>query len=313
MLNYEEFRNRLRLDLVDYGGAEVFEFTQINKNNGKVDAIIVKNINSERIRPTLYIKPLYEKYYKTLDYEGIIDTIVKFKEEEIPEEFIDGEFTALFKDKEELLNNVQLMLINYEMNKEQLINLPYRQIMDLAIVYCIHKSGADGVNFTVKINKDVMHMLDFNEADLWKHAYENTVTLSRFVVRSLPEILHNLTGVIDLPEMETDDAEMYVLTNEATYYGAIAMIYPELMQEVSKRLDSDLIIIPSSIHEVILLPTRITQFQGLSYLEDMVREVNNTCVQRNEILSYSIYYYDRDDNNIIKLGSDDNDEEEHVS
>lgn len=305
MLNYEEFKNRLRLDLVDYGGASVFDFTTINRNNGKADAVLVST--GGNTKPTIYIKPLYEEYQKTLDYDRAIDTLIHFKDRDLTPENLEEEFLCLFSDKEEFLANVELMLVNFEMNSEVLVNYPHRQIMDLAVIYCIHRFRDNGEAFTVRINKNITDRFELSEVELWKRAYDNTLRLHKFAVKSLREVLFNMTDVINYPVF---DDGFYILSNERGIHGSIAMIYPDLLEEVAEKLDSDLIIIPSSVHEVILLSTNYANYAGVYGLQSMVREVNNGCVEPHEILSYSVYYYDSCNNTITVMGTDNEDTEQ---
>ena len=84
---------------------------------------------------------------------------------------------------------------------------------------------------------------------------------------------------------------MYVLTNTQKLYGAGCMLYPGLLEAISEKLDADLYLLPSSIHEVILLPaeSRICQKE----LAEMVDSINRTELAADEILSSSVYYYSR--------------------
>lgn len=56
-------------------------------------------------------------------------------------------------------------------------------------------------------------------------------------------------------------------------------------------LHTDLLILPSSTHEVLLLPD--DQARGYDFYKEMVREVNTTQVDPEEILSFNLYRYDR--------------------
>ena len=102
-------------------------------------------------------------------------------------------------------------------------------------------------------------------------------------------------GSMELPEnfheaMEQDTA-MYVLSNRGRIFGAAALLYSESIKNLTKRLNKNLIILPSSVHEVLLIPD-----DGVAQKEffmEMVKEVNDTQVEPEERLSYNIYYYDR--------------------
>ena len=91
---------------------------------------------------------------------------------------------------------------------------------------------------------------------------------------------------------QEDGVRMYVLTNKAKINGASAMLYSDKIRELADSLQSDLIILPSSVHEVLLLPD--DHKQKYDFYRQMVEEVNTTQVEPEEVLSYSLYRYSRD-------------------
>ena len=92
-----------------------------------------------------------------------------------------------------------------------------------------------------------------------------------------------------------------ILTNTSGIFGASAMLYPGVLKEFSKKIGHDLIILPSSVHEVLLLPYDSTySFQEMA---DMVTDVNEKCVPVEEQLSNQVYYYSSTQDSIF-LGGD---------
>ena len=79
---------------------------------------------------------------------------------------------------------------------------------------------------------------------------------------------------------------MYIFLEPAT-----AVCYPNVLHEFAMELDQNLYILPSSIHECLLLPDNGTY--ELEYLKNMVADVNHAVVSEDEILSYEVYYYDK--------------------
>ena len=90
---------------------------------------------------------------------------------------------------------------------------------------------------------------------------------------------------------------MYVLSNKSRVNGAACILYKDLLKDFSIEMDKNLYILPSSTHEVILLPSDGTQESA--HLKAMVQEVNRTQVDEEEVLSDSVYYYDREKDVII--------------
>ena len=117
-----------------------------------------------------------------------------------------------------------------------------------------------------------------NEELIREAAWKNTLRDEPAAVCPLSELIN-----------EKSNAPIYVLSNIERYYGAVCMYYPGLMKMISEELESDLYIIPSSVHECLLLPT--DYFGECFFIKDMVHQVNRSELERSEILSDSVYIY----------------------
>ena len=92
---------------------------------------------------------------------------------------------------------------------------------------------------------------------------------------------------------------MYVLTNQQKLYGAACMLYPGVLKAFSEENGQDFYVLPSSVHEVILIPAEPGTNEAL--LREIVTEINRTQVAKDEVLADSIYYYSRNRDQIIWL------------
>ena len=100
-------------------------------------------------------------------------------------------------------------------------------------------------------------------------------------------IMENVQEALGLQER----GKMYVGSNRRLLYGAAVLAYPNIIQNLSKELgDSDLVVIGSSVHEIIILP--VTEELCLQDIKKLVVEVNRNVVNWTEVLSDSVYYYD---------------------
>ena len=89
---------------------------------------------------------------------------------------------------------------------------------------------------------------------------------------------------------ESPEQEMFVLTNRRKLYGSNILLYPNELKDVADRINNDLYILPSSVHELITVPASIGSCEDL---KKTVRNVNDTVLVSDEILSYSVYRYSR--------------------
>ena len=95
------------------------------------------------------------------------------------------------------------------------------------------------------------------------------------------------------------EVPMYVLSNKSRINGASCILYKDILKDFAMVVDKDLYVLPSSIHEVILLPSDGTQES--EQLKEMVREINQSQVEKEEVLSDSVYYYRRSDDSFFCL------------
>ena len=74
-------------------------------------------------------------------------------------------------------------------------------------------------------------------------------------------------------------------------YHMMANFLTDVMDKVAEYMDGDVIILPSSIHEVIIIKDGIGNYEDLA---SMVRDTNGECVAPEEVLTNSVYVYDRE-------------------
>ena len=95
---------------------------------------------------------------------------------------------------------------------------------------------------------------------------------------------------------EESETPLYVLTNKARLYGASCILYPNLLDSIADKLTCDFYLIPSSIHEFLIIP--VDNPEQISLFSQMVTEVNETQLSDDEVLSNHAYYYSREQKQI---------------
>ena len=73
------------------------------------------------------------------------------------------------------------------------------------------------------------------------------------------------------------------------------MLLPDILQKSSELLQDDLLLLPSSVHELIVLRATGADYRELKRI---VREINDTVVDPEEILSDSVYKYSREQSEV---------------
>ena len=142
------------------------------------------------------------------------------------------------------------------------------------------------------ITNDLAKHFSLTEEELFSLAVKNTPRMFKLLIKPLCETLADLSGLPleALPEefQAGADFPLYVISNTRYTPGAACLLYPELRKRVEALIDGDFFIIPSSIHELILLPAN----KEPEFFISMLREVNESQVPKEDVLSDNLYHYD---------------------
>lgn len=295
-MGFEEFKNKMLEASNKYfkeGTRAVIN--QVTKNNGvQLHGLTIME-DGCNIAPTIYLDGLYESYREGTTFSELFHRIVKAYEENKIEESINIEF---FTEYESVRHRIVYKLINYDKNRELLEDIPHIQYLDLAIVfYCLMICDTFG-NGSILIHNSHCKMWNVEAAQLYEDARANTPLLLGAELKSMEEVISDLveqSEFADSQQLEEDvrDVPMYVLSNKTKIHGAACILYENVVKDFADYLNRDIFILPSSVHEVILVPSQGAQ--KAQNLVEMVREVNETQVEEEEILSDSVYYFSRED------------------
>ncbi len=290
-----------------YGDSADVSAHEVCKNNGLKKYGICVRKSGSNCAPTIYLDDLYQNYIGDENIEAMTNEVIGVFNEHLVDCEVDMSF---FWDIERVLPKICFKLISGERNAERLQELPHRMMGDIAVVYMVSLEVA-GESGSVLITNEHADMWDVSEEDLYEAAMDNTPRLFPAACYSMWEFCAKLakSGTEDTRigyEYECDDEfwahlpddGFIVATNNRKVQGSAVILYPGLLKEVAEKYNSNFYIIPSSIHETILLPERFTP--GIEELRSMIREVNNSCVPDEDFLSNSVYYYDREDENNVK-------------
>lgn len=149
----------------------------------------------------------------------------------------------------------------------------------------IRKDQDNGDSFTVKLNEAILNRVQITEAEAWDNAERNTN--AETVIRSMVEVIAELFDM-DLDGLDEDNNSLYIISNKSKVKGASAILNKEVLAQFgSKYKTNKIAVLPSSIHEMIILP--YTDDMNLDELSAMVSEVNNTEVRPEERLTDRAY------------------------
>lgn len=285
-MKYETFKHLIVEQLHShFDKPKTISIQKIQKNNGIIlDGLVILDCDMN-IAPTLYLNYYFEKYESGTSFSEVFDELIDDYEENRPLTSVNVSF---FTDFDKIKNKIVYKIINYHQNREFLKDMPYFHYLDLAIIfYCLIQSDITG-NASILINNQHMIRWNVDAESLMRLAQKNTPQLLKYELRSIHSIL--------AAETDTDTSDiypMYVLTNTSRLNGACCILYKNLLQHIADTIDSDFFILPSSIHEVIILPAK--DRSGIIEISEMVRTVNITEVSSEEVLSDHAYFFSRKD------------------
>lgn len=196
---------------------------------------------------------------------------------------IDMEF---FNDYEKVKERICFKLIHYKRNESLLHGIPHFAYLNLAVVFYYAYEGKELGKGTILVRNSHMKSWGVTREELYQAAKENTRRIFPPELVNMEDLIQRMTEREEVEEL----FPMFVLTNTCKQFGAVCILYKEQLEQVAAKMKKNLYLLPSSVHEMILLPDCGERPETL---RRMVEEVNETQVAEEEILSDSVYYYDR--------------------
>lgn len=268
-------------------GAKVRIVETRRNNTPKLTGISITE-GTSNVSPIIYLEPFYGQYVCGRDIKGITEEIISICREHTETQAWDVSYVV---DYEECAPLIRAALINYEGNTKMLEDMPHRKLLDLAVIYYMETEipKHSGMQGEIKITNSCMERWRVREDDLYEQSLQNMER--EVLVMNLGEILKNT-----FPDMEWEEdiqqmyREMFVLTSKTMLYGAAMLLFTKELDSICEKMQSQqLVVIPSSVHEVILLSFTGGDPEGFT---EKIREVNQEHLERIEVLSEHPYIYD---------------------
>lgn len=299
MMNYEIFKEVVAEKFMEYMPEQYqgmrLRVEPINKVNKVLDGITLVGSGAGRsVSPTLYINHMYEHYLETENLQEVLQSAARKMDmafKEMPEV---GDVNL-----ESAKDNIVFQVINTLQNEDMLRDMPHREFQDLSIIYrWVVKVHENGIQSSA-IRNNLAEQLGMNEEQLFKCAVENTRRIFPPTVKSMNDVIREMFISDGMPAEVADmmigempeDKMMWVISNDRGINGAGSMLYEDNLHKLAMKLETDLYILPSSVHECIAVSTNV----GDPYeLAEMVSEINMGQVALEDRLSNQVYHYDKD-------------------
>lgn len=294
----------------------------VKRNNGvELTGIVISRAGSNT-SPTFYINEMYR--------DDITEKEVKETAKQLYQQFRKTEGKTEmdlsdFLDYKKIKDKIAVKLINAEKNEELLKSVPHKIFYNLALVvyYSVEETPFGGKG-AILIYHTHRQQWKIEEEELLGEAIRNTPRMFPGKIESMGSVMQQIITSefgrnFDEKELSSlgisleewtemffpvkksgeKQVSMYVLSNHQKLYGAVCMLYPDLLKNFTYKMGQDCYILPSSVHEVILVPANETV--NWKELREIVTDINRTQVSEEEILADCIYYYDRATDDILLL------------
>ena len=249
--------------------------------------------------PVLYMDQLYELYNNN-----------NITPEEIAERITEAYHNSLncpvptameMEIWENVRDKVTFSVMNTRLNSKYLEDAVFDEYLDLALVYFVSIIDENNELYRSKVQESFLKEWGIDKSQLKELAMQNTKRIFGIRLQDIHEVILEAAGIRDSDAagsiFENDNSQMYLLTNKSGLYGASNMFMEDVMECMAEHFENDLYIIPSSVHEVMIIPAA-----GMYTKDDinkMIRDVNMRVLKPEDILSDHVYVYSREQKRIL--------------
>ncbi len=257
------------------------------KNNGKERVGLMFSDHHSNLSPTIYLEEHYNQFLAGSSLPSIRDNIVALYQELQLEQRWETEAIRNFS---QIQSKIVYKLISQSKNQSYLSTVPYIHYQDLAIVfYVLFDISASGTA-TIPVTNMLQSIWDTSAEELFEIAKKNTPKLLPADFRPMNLVMEELISNAGISCEIEEESPMYVLTNSLRCFGASCILYPNVLQHIGKHLHENYYLLPSSVHEIIILPESAGPSKDI--INEMILEINQTEIDCEEVLSDHAYYYD---------------------
>ena len=298
----EQFVENLKESLYERGMEDVqMREAHVDKLNGGYDAVTITPGDSN-IGVTLNIDNFYKAFENGADMSEVVSKATEVAingMENTPQLDV-----ASLTDYDQMKDKLVMEVVSAEANAEMLENVPHQNMEDMAVVYRFVINSDETGRASILATNDMINAMGVTPEQLHADALENAPQIRPAQSTGMSEVIAEMMGrdqaeMMGIVPVDPKDEQMFVATVSDKVMGAGVLAYQDFMDQAADRLGGSFYILPSSRHEVLLVPDNGQM--SLGDLESMVREVNATQVAPEDKLTDSVYHYDAEAK-IFELG-----------
>ena len=292
MMDFNEFQNQILQEAKDRMWGVQVEIRPVEKLQGESYTGLSIQPNDSPMAATLNLDTVYSQMVdQGKSFQEVADDLISHAADiivDMPKIDVND-----ITNYDQMKNTLVVQVIPTDRNAEMLADIPHKNIEDMSLVYRMQIDQNENGTSSVLITNAMLENYGVTVDQLHQDAMDAAVINNPATFRSMQEVLSDLMGMPAEMMLPMDGPQMYVASVENSLNGAGVIAYPDFMNQVAEQVGGDFFVLPSSVHEVLVVPDdgSIDRHD----LESMVREVNASEVLPKDQLSDNVYHYDSQD------------------
>lgn len=263
------------------------ELTQVSKLQGQSYHGLAIKHDDAAITPSINLDQFYALYENGATYEDALQKLTDFAVislSQTPAINVDA-----LKDYGQMKQHLTIQMVGAGSNADKLSTIPHRIMEDMAMVYRFSFGEISGGLASTVVTNQMLENYGITEEQLHQDALDAVQKNDPLSIRNMDEIMYEMTDGF-MGSQDDPQSPIWVATNASRFNGAAVISYPDFMDMASEQLKGNFYILPSSIHEVLMIPDSFGA--RAQDLKTMVSAVNESEVRAEEKLTDNVYHYD---------------------
>ena len=284
-MNFHEFTTQVISEMRRRFPGYDIQVQEVPKLQGESYTSMAIHPSGGDVALTLDLEALFDRFRNDLYLGNTMKAIAREIKEAVAQ--MPQFDTEALTNYERMKEKLTLQLVPAAKNKDLLADIPHRNIEDMALAYRFDMGHNERTSFSILVTNKMLNTYGISAAQLHDDALEAASHSCPATLRNMNEVIRGMAG---LASIETDPSPMWVASIENGQNGACVIQYPQFLDNAAETLGGSFYVLPSSIHEVLLLADDTSP--SLSELENMVRTINQAEVAPEERLSDHVFHYD---------------------
>lgn len=290
-MNFEQFKAQVIDEMRDRFPELGISLQEVSKLQGESYIGMAVRPKDSNVAATTNLKAFFEDLGENFNMDDVMDQIAHGISDQISHMPQFDE--RVLNDYEQMKGKLTLQMIPTAGNEEKLSEIPHRNVEDMAIVYRFEMSNSAKEISSILVTDSMLRSYGITADQLHKDALEAAVQTHPATLRNMTDVMRDLMGDAAALFAPDEPSPMWVASVEGSQNGACAIQYSDFLEQAAETLGGDFYVLPSSINEVLLVADDGSM--DLSYLEAIVRSVNETEVAPADRLSDHVFHYDSEE------------------